>query len=208
MKLESSSPAAHTNVICFRMNYACASRSFIQLYFSPHVFESLYLVIRLLDDYPINIAYLFTSRTKVHKLSRWQLLILYDIIMGIGESGLPWAAFFQTALKLFLHSLNRMLLVLLETEYNKVWLTRIKNSIFKRYIIVIHSSLHLARVSVVAYAKWMLFFNVSECKQSGPYELLSIVRLTATGKRITRCLFDEWKRVRKICPLARTDVER
>ena len=55
--------------------------------------------------------------------------------------------------------------------------------------------LHLARVSVVAYAKWRLSFNVSECKQSGPYELLSNVRLTAAGKRITRCLFDEWKRV-------------
>ena len=31
----------------------------------------------------------------------------------------------------------------------------------------------------------MLSFNVSECKQSGPYELLSTVRLTAAGKRIT-----------------------
>ena len=72
----------------------------------------------------------------------------------------------------------------------------------------VHSNLHLARVSVVAYAKWRLSFNVSECKQSGPYELLSIVRLTAAGKRITRCLFDEWKRVRKIYPLARTHVER
>ena len=55
----------------------------------------------------------------------------------------------------------------------------------------IHSSLHLARVSIVVYAKWMLSFNVSECKQSGPYELLSTVRLTAAGKSITRCLFDE-----------------
>ena len=71
----------------------------------------------------------------------------------------------------------------------------------------LHSSLHLARVSVVAYAKWRLSFNVSEWKQSGPYELLSTVRLTAAGKHITRCLFDEWKRVRKISPLARTHVE-
>ena len=63
-------------------------------------------------------------------------------------------------------------------------------------------------VSVVAYAKWRLSFNVSECKQSGPYELLPTVRLAATGKRITRCLFDEWKRVREMCPLAHTDVER
>ena len=48
----------------------------------------------------------------------------------------------------------------------------------------------------------MSSFNVSECKQSGPYEILSTIRLTAAGKRITRCLFDEWKRVREMCPLA------
>ena len=72
----------------------------------------------------------------------------------------------------------------------------------------LHSNLHLARVSVVAYAQWRLSFNVSECKQSGPYELLSAVRLTAAAKRITRCLFDEWKRVREMCPLAHTHVER
>ena len=47
----------------------------------------------------------------------------------------------------------------------------------------VHSNLHLARVSVVAYAKWRLSFNVWKCKQSGRYELLSIVRLTAAGKR-------------------------
>ena len=74
--------------------------------------------------------------------------------------------------------------------------------------ILVHSNLHLARVSVVAYAKWRLSFNVSECKQSGPYELLSTVRLTAAGERITRCLFDESKRVREMCPLAHTHVER
>ena len=78
----------------------------------------------------------------------------------------------------------------------------------KSRLFQVHSSLHLARVSVIAYAKWRLSFNVSECKQSGPYELLSTVRLTAAGKRITRCLVDEWKRVRMICPLARTHVER
>ena len=72
----------------------------------------------------------------------------------------------------------------------------------------LHSNLHLARVSVVAYAKWRLSFNVSECKQSGPYELHSTVCLTAAGKRITRCLFDEWKRVQEMCPLAHTHVER
>ena len=38
----------------------------------------------------------------------------------VGESGDPWAAFFQTALKLFLHNLNRMLLVFMEIKYNKV----------------------------------------------------------------------------------------
>ena len=41
----------------------------------------------------------------------------------------------------------------------------------------IHSNLHLSRVSAVAYAKSRLSFNVSECKQSEPYELLSTVRL-------------------------------
>ena len=49
------------------------------------------------------------------------------------------------------------------------------------YILVLffflHSNLRLAMVSVVAYANWRLSFNVSECKQSGPYELLSTVRL-------------------------------
>ena len=54
----------------------------------------------------------------------------------------------------------------------------------------------------LAYAKWRLSFNVSECKQSGPYEILSTVRLTAAGKRITRCLFDEWKRVREMAHLS------
>ena len=72
----------------------------------------------------------------------------------------------------------------------------------------IHSNLHLTRVSVVAYAKWRLSFNVSKCKQSGPYELLSTIRLTAAGKNITRCLFDEWKRVQEMCPFAPTHVER
>ena len=78
----------------------------------------------------------------------------------------------------------------------------------KLYALLVHSNLHLARVSVVTYAKWRLSFNISECKQSGPYELLSAVRLTAAGKRITRCLFDEWKRVREMCSLAHTHVER
>ena len=42
---------------------------------------------------------------------------IIGVLLHIGESGLPWAAFFQTALKLFLHNLNRMILVLLKTEY-------------------------------------------------------------------------------------------
>ena len=71
----------------------------------------------------------------------------------LGENGLPWAAFFQTAIKLFLHNLNRMLLVLLETEYNKVWLTSIKNSIFKRYIIVIFDTLKCCICHTVPY-RW------------------------------------------------------
>ena len=68
-----------------------------------------------------------------------------------GESGLPWAAFFQTASKLFLHNLNWMLLVLLENEYNKVWLTSIKYSIFKRYIIVIFDILECCICHTVPY---------------------------------------------------------
>ena len=48
---------------------------------------------------------------------------------------------------------------------------------FNDYYMLVHSSLHLARVSVVACAKWMLSFNVSECKKSGPYELLSTVHI-------------------------------
>ena len=81
-------------------------------------------------------------------------------------------------------------------------------AIFFSCLLQIHSNFYLAGVSVVAYAKWRLSFNVAECKQSGPYELLSTVRLTAAGKRITRYLCDEWKRVREMCPLAHTHVER
>ena len=58
-----------------------------------------------------------------------------------------------TALKLFLHNSNRMLLVLLEIEYNIVWLTRIKNSIFKRYIIVIFDILKCWICHTVPY-RW------------------------------------------------------
>ena len=77
----------------------------------------------------------------------------------------------------------------------------------KKYIFMfrtrfdIHSSVHLARVSIVAYAKWTLSFDVSKCKQSGPCELLSTCR-------ITRCVFDEWKQVQTMCLLARTHVTR
>ena len=85
---------------------------------------------------------------------------------------------------------------------------RKKNTAEELHTFVIHSNLHLARVSVVAYAKSRLSFNVLKFKQSGSYELLSTVRLTTVGKRITRCLFDEWNRVREMCPLAHTYVER
>ena len=30
----------------------------------------------------------------------------------------------------------------------------------------------------------------------------------ATGKRTSRCVLDEWKRARKMCPLARTHLKR
>ena len=72
----------------------------------------------------------------------------------------------------------------------------------------IHSSVHLARISVIAYAKWTLPFDVSKCKQSGPCKLLSTCRFTAAGTRITRCVFDEWKRVQKMCLLTRTYMTR
>ena len=104
------------------------------------------------------------------------------------------------------------------SKFHKVWTPRWifpkfepkhpLKSLFKNYLARVHSNLHLARVSVIAYAKQRLSFNVSECRQSGPYELLSTVRRTAAGKRITRCLFDEWKPVREMCPLADTHVER
>ena len=58
----------------------------------------------------------------------------------------------------------------------------------------------------MAYTKSRLTLDLSKCKQSGPYELLSSCRLTAASKRITRCVFAEWKRVQKMCPLARTHV--
>ena len=119
-----------------------------------------------------------------------------------------------------LPSVNEVKYLVMYLDRRLTWTKHIKTKrkamglkLFKMYWLVgrksqLHSSLHSARVSVVAYAKWRLSFNVSECKQSGPYKLLSTVRLTAAGKRITHCLFDEWKRVRKICPLARTHVQR
>ena len=55
----------------------------------------------------------------------------------------------------------------------------------------------------MAYIKSRLTLDLSKCKQSGPYELLSSCHLTAS-KRITRCVFAEWKRVQKMCPLAHT----
>ena len=58
----------------------------------------------------------------------------------------------------------------------------------------------------MAYTKSRLTLDLSKCKQSVPYELLSSCRLTAASKRITCCVFAEWKRVQKICPLARTHV--
>ena len=62
------------------------------------------------------------------------------------------------------------------------------------------------RVSSMAYTKLRLTLDLSKCKQSGLYELLSSCRLTAASKLITRCVFAEWKRVQKMCPLASTHV--
>ena len=44
----------------------------------------------------------------------------------------------------------------------------------------LHSSPELRKVSGIAYIKPGLSWDVSECKQSGPYELLLSYRLTAT----------------------------
>ena len=54
----------------------------------------------------------------------------------------------------------------------------------------LHSNLDLVRVSGMVYTKSRLTLKLSKCKQSGPYELL----------------FAEWKRVQKMCPLARSYV--
>ena len=58
----------------------------------------------------------------------------------------------------------------------------------------------------MAYTKSSLTLDRSKCKQSTPYELISSCRLTAASKRISRCVFAEWKRVQKMCPPARTHV--
>ena len=58
----------------------------------------------------------------------------------------------------------------------------------------------------MAYTKSRLNLDLSKFKQSGPYELLSNCRLTAASKRISLCVFAEWKRMQKMCPLARTHV--
>ena len=71
-----------------------------------------------------------------------------------------------------------------------------------------HSNLELMKVSSIAYIKSRMSLVFSKFKHSGPYELLSSCRLTAPGKRITHCVFDEWKRVRKMRPLARTHIKR
>ena len=50
----------------------------------------------------------------------------------------------------------------------------------------IHSNLDLMRVLGMSYTKSRLTLDLSKCKQSGPYELLSSCRLAAASKRITR----------------------
>ena len=58
----------------------------------------------------------------------------------------------------------------------------------------------------MAYTQSRLTLDLSKCKQSGPYELLSSCCLTAASKRITRCVFAEWKQGQKMCPFAHTHV--
>ena len=60
----------------------------------------------------------------------------------------------------------------------------------------------------MAYIESRMSLDLSKCKQSGPCELISNCRLTAAGKRITRYVFDQWMRMRKMCPLARTHMKR
>ena len=56
--------------------------------------------------------------------------------------------------------------------------------------IFIHSNLDLMRVSGMAYIKSRISLDLSECKQPLTAALLNC-SLTAAGKRITRCVFDE-----------------
>ena len=87
--------------------------------------------------------------------------------------------------------------------------TAIKMDIIEyQSILALHLNLDLMRVSGMAYTKSRMFIDHSKCKQSGSYKLTSSCRLTAAGKRITRCVFDEWKRVRKMSTLARTHMKR
>ena len=65
----------------------------------------------------------------------------------------PLSGFFSNSIKTVFHNLNQMLLVLSKTEYNKVWLTSIKSSIFKRYIIVIFDILKCCICHTVPY-RW------------------------------------------------------
>ena len=62
--------------------------------------------------------------------------------------------FFLNSIKTVFHNLNRMLLVLLETEYNKVLFTSIKNSIFKRHIIVVFDSIWKVSISHTVPYRW------------------------------------------------------
>ena len=54
----------------------------------------------------------------------------------------------------------------------------------------------------------LMLVLVSKCKHSGLCQLLLTYRFTAAGTRITGCVFDEWKRVQKMCLLARPYVTR
>ena len=73
-------------------------------------------------------------------------------------------------------------------------------------IISIHSSLDLMKVSGIAYIKSRMSLDLSKCKPSGPYWLAQGTTFKLPSHGITRCVFAEWKRVQKMCPLARTHV--
>ena len=65
-------------------------------------------------------------------------------------------------------------------------------SVFESFLVFnLHSNLDLIEVPGIFYIKSRMSLDLSKWKRLGLYELLSSCRLTAAGKRITRCVFDE-----------------